>query len=104
MNISVLNQIKKTLLLFLPKDGKAVLYGSQARGDNRHDSDWDILVIVDKERLYPEDYDNITYPLTKLGWSLNVEINPIMYTKHEWAAQRCTPFYHNVQQDGIALA
>lgn len=104
MDNSVLDKIKSVLLLSLPKDGKAVLYGSQARGDNRHDSDWDILVIVDKGRLYPEDYDSITYPLTKLGWDLNIEINPIMYTKQEWAAQRCTPFYHNVHQDGIALA
>jgi hypothetical protein len=44
-----------------------------------------------------------TYPLTKLGWDLGAEINPIMYTKKEWEASRITPFYHNVLEDAIAL-
>ena len=30
------------------------------------------------------DYDNITYPLTELGWELGEEINPVMYTAQEW--------------------
>ena len=31
------------------KPVKIILFGSRARGDYREDSDWDILVIVDKE-------------------------------------------------------
>ena len=34
---------------------------------------------------------------------LGAEINPIMYTKKEWEANRITPFYHNVVEDAIAL-
>ena len=64
---------------------------------------WDILIVLDKDKLTPEDYDTITYPLTKLGWDLGAEINPIMYTKKEWEASRITPFYHNVTEDAIAL-
>ncbi|MBQ9357000.1 MAG: nucleotidyltransferase domain-containing protein [Prevotella sp.] len=51
--------MKKTLLLHLPPKAEAILYGSQARGDERPDSDWDILVIVDKDRLLPQDYDQL---------------------------------------------
>ena len=58
-----------------------LLYGSQACGDARQEWDWDILIVLDKDRLTPEDYDTITYPLTKLGWDMGAEINPIMYTK-----------------------
>ena len=47
----------------------------------------------------PEDYDTVTYPLTKLGWDIGAVINPIMYTKKEWEASRITPFYHNVVKD-----
>lgn len=64
---------------------------------------WDILIVLDKDKLTLEDYDTITYPLTKLGWDLGAEINPIMYTKKEWEASRITPFYHNVTEDAIAL-
>ena len=40
---------------------------SQARGDARRNSDWDILIVLDKDRLLLDDYDTVTYPLTKLG-------------------------------------
>lgn len=63
----------------MPSGGKARLFGSQARGTARDNSAWDILIILDKEKLMAADYDNITYPLTKLGWELGEEINPVMY-------------------------
>ena len=103
MNKSVLNSIRGLLAQTLPPNATAWLYGSQARGDAHSDSDWDILIVMDKEKLLPDDYDTITYPLTKLGWELGAEINPIMYTKKEWEQSRITPFYHNVEQDAIAL-
>lgn len=103
MDQQVFDSIKKTLAVTLPKRTIALLYGSQARGDARRDSDWDILIVLDKDQLLPDDYDTVTYPLTKLGWDIGAEINPIMYTKKEWEASRITPFYHNVIKDAIAL-
>lgn len=99
----ILESIKHTLMEHLPKGGKALLYGSQARGDARVDSDWDILIIIDKDKLDPDDYDKVSYPLTVLGWDLGARINPIMYTMKEWAASCITPFYKNVEQEGIEL-
>lgn len=103
MNKQILDSIKQVLAVSLPQGGEALLYGSQARGDARQDSDWDILIVLDKERLLPSDYDAVSYPLTKLGWDLGAEINPIMYTKKEWETSRITPFYHNVLNDAIPL-
>ena len=103
MKQAILNSIKQTLATTLPRTAKAMLYGSQARGDAHRGSDWDILIVMDKDKLLPNDYDTVTYPLTKLGWELGAEINPIMYTKKEWEQSRITPFYHNVEQDAIAI-
>ena len=63
----ILAAIRKCLAKNLPAGRKAILFGSQAKGTARDDSDWDILIILDKEKLMAADYDNITYPLTKLG-------------------------------------
>lgn len=103
MNERVLESIRELLAHTLPPYATARLYGSQARGDTHRDSDWDILIVMDKDKLLPDDYDTVTYPLTKLGWELGAEINPIMYTKKEWEQSKITPFYHNVEQDAIAL-
>ena len=103
MNKKVLKSIRELLAQTLPPYATARLYGSRARGDAHRGSDWDILIVMDKDQLLPDDYDTVTYPLTKLGWELGAEINPIMYTKKEWEQSRITPFYHNVEQDAIAL-
>ena len=103
MKQSVIESIKQTPITHLPNDGKAWLFGSQARGDAHEGSDWDILIVLNKDKLLPTDYDTVTYPLTVLGWDLGEQINPIMYSSKEWEESKITPFYHNVQQDAIAL-
>ena len=100
---AALSRIKQTAISTIPNGGKAILYGSRARGDARNDSDWDILILLDKEVLNQSDYDNVSYPFVLLGCDLGQEINPIMYTKKEWESYRITPFYENVLRDGIDL-
>ena len=94
---SFMNVARDTLLL----RSSLLLFGSRARGDARPDSDWDILVLLDKERITLDDMDNITYTIREIGWNLNEIINPIMYTKKEWQAKSFTPFYKNVTKEGI---
>ena len=101
MNVKehILAAIRECLAKNLPASGKAILFGSQARGTAREDSDWDILIILDKKKLMADDYDNITYPLTELG----EEINPVMYTAQEWEKYRNTPFVRNVEKEGVKI-
>lgn len=80
------------------------LYGSRARGDNRADSDWDVLVLIDKPKTDESDYERYFYPLVELGWDLGEPVSPHMYTLSEWRDSAFTPFCHNVEQDKIRLA
>ena len=82
---------------------RAILFGSRARGDARRDSDWDILILLDKERITSVDKDAISYPIFEFGWEIDEMIHPIMYTTKEWEAKSFTPFYKNVMKEGIAL-
>lgn len=104
INNPVIKGIKQSLEKTIPKGkGEAILFGSQARGTARPDSDWDVLVILNKDKLVPSDYDNITFPLIVLGWDIGEKISPVMYTEREWKKNKMTPFYKNVQKDGIIL-
>ncbi len=86
-----------------PKGSEIILFGSQARGDARENSDWDILVLLDKKRVSPADIDEVAYPLRELGWDFGETINTILFTKEEWNRDVASPFYQNVTKEGITL-
>lgn len=100
---NILSDIKQLAMEVVPVGGEAWLYGSRARGTAHNHSDWDILLILNKEKLTQSDYDNVSYPFVPLGCELGEEINPIMYTEEEWESCHATPFYENVRQDAVNL-
>ena len=96
-----IKQIKVSSKQLLPEGTSLWLFGSRARGDNREDSDWDILVLLNREGR--KDYDEIGYPLNELFWQHGQDVNTIIQTRSEWQQKSFTPFYKNVMQDAIAL-
>lgn len=102
-DIRILEKIKSTVKRIIPKNGKAILFGSQARGTAHEGSDWDILIILDKDRITYDDYSMVAYPFDTLGWDIDAMISPIIYTKKDWENASITPFYKNVMREGIVL-
>lgn len=102
-NETTLSKIKEVAQAIIPKGGHVLLYGSRARGDAHEDSDWDILVILDKPKIEQDDYDHVVYPLTALGWRIGEMIIPVIYTSKEWKQCSFTPFYKNVEQEAISI-
>jgi Nucleotidyltransferase domain. len=98
----VLDNIKTLAGKTLPANSTLLLYGSRARGDNRPDSDWDLLILLDKPKLVAEDYD-VAYPFRELGWDIGEEISPHVYTKKQWGEWTFLPYYKNVERDKIVL-
>lgn len=99
----ILYAIKEVIAQVMPTGARVVLLGSQVRNDAREDSDWDILILLDKEKLEEADHDKYVYLLFELGWKIDVEIHPIMYTLKDWLERNFSLFYKNVEQDGIVL-
>lgn len=100
---NTIRKIRQLSQQTMPKGAQVMLYGSQARGDAREDSDWDILIILDKPKVEQSDHDNIAFPFTMLGWELGEAIIPVIYTREEWANSSFMPFYKNVERDKIIL-
>jgi len=102
MNAQIFNEIQTLKRQILPNE-KVILFGSQARGDARPDSDWDLLVLLNKEKKTFEDEDNYGYPFDVIGWDYGVAINTILYSTKDWEKRKITPFYWNVMREGIEI-
>lgn len=97
----IVHRIKEVLRQEAP-GVRVILYGSEARGDAQEDSDIDLLLLVDKERISLEDRMCLTEPLYEIELETGVQINPFIETLRRWG-ERCTPFYENVTREGVVL-
>jgi len=103
MNKQIFKEIQTLKRKILPNE-KVILFGSQARGNAREDSDWDLLVLLNKdERNLIDDYGTYAYPFTELGWDYGVAINPVIYTQKQWEQNKFFPFHRNVMREGIEI-
>lgn len=98
----ILKVIKLSLSALAP-DAKVILFGSRARGDANSDSDWDILIILDKLKVEPNDFNSISYPLFELGLQEGEHFSVKLYSKSEWLKRSFTLFYKNVEKEGILI-
>ena len=98
-----ISQLIRNSVRSIDPKAEVILYGSRARGDERIDSDWDILILTDYSvnlQIEREFRDKLYDLELETGEPFSV----FAYSKSDWQTkQRITPFYQNVTQEGILL-
>ena len=87
----------RSILHKVAPNAQIILYGSEARGEARPDSDIDLLILVDEPQLTPEYEQEIIRPL----YELEVKSGVIIRLWENRPFQ--TPFSLNVMNEGIVL-
>ena len=81
-----------------------ILYGSYARGLSNKQSDIDILILVDCDKISYSEEQKIKYPLYDLEFETGMVISPLIFSRNDWETRHViTPFYKNIKKDGILL-
>ena len=100
----IVNIIRTELKSFVPEAG-TILYGSEARGDARPDSDIDLLIILPDfkdNKDYVKRRSDISGRLYELSLDLSVEISPLILPRTVWNSRK-SPFTINVKNEGIRI-
>lgn len=103
MNQQIFKEIQTLKRQILPNE-RVILFGSQARGDAHPGSDWDLLVLLNKDkRDFIRDFDTFAYPFKEIGLKYDVLINTKIFTQKDWERQKPSIFYKNVEHDKIEI-
>ncbi len=99
----LMDKIKKIIAKDYPAS-KIILFGSRCRGDDNVFSDWDILVIVNKN-LEENEKIEIHNRFYEIELKTGEILNSIIHTTREWNSplMQSTPFFKNVQKEGICI-
>ncbi len=83
---------------------EAYLFGSRARGDNSPESDWDVLILVEDNKVTNEIEDKFRDQLYNIELESGHIISTFIYTKGYWSnILAYSPLFKNIEKEGIRL-
>ena len=101
MDLQILENIRQLKRELLPNE-RLILFGSQARGDARPGSDWDLLLLLDDSKN-KKDFEDRIFDFVMMGWENGAYLSIKPYTQKEWDKRKPSLFRYNVEQEGIEI-
>jgi predicted nucleotidyltransferase len=99
----VVKQIRR-VVKEIDNTASVILFGSRARGDARSDSDWDVLILVNKPHASIKDEQLFRHKLYELELCIGEPISTFVYSLQEWNTRLSqTPLYKSIQREGMIL-
>jgi len=97
---TIVKQVSQAIHRIEPS-ATAILYGSEARGDARPNSDIDVLILLEGEKRDLKREDALAGELYNIELATGVLISPMIMLRKHWESRPFkTPFYINVMNEG----
>jgi predicted nucleotidyltransferase len=85
-------------------DSEVYLYGSQARGNAKKLSDWDLLILLNRPSISFDLETKFMDEFYDLELETGEVISPLIYSKSDWNNNYpITPLFENITNEGIKL-
>ncbi len=100
---TIFKQVRNVVHSFDPQ-ARIILFGSRARGDHRQDSDWDFMVLTEKEFDWKQESDF----RNKVYYDIELKTDAVIYATIEnqknWEIYKnADPFYINIAKEGVEI-
>jgi len=81
-----------------------ILYGSRARGDNKPDSDWDVMILLKQKNVDKKVEQTFRHHLLDLELEIGVPVSVFVYSKSDWEGKySITPLFRSIKKEGILI-
>lgn len=98
----ILKRIKNSVTS-VEQDASVLLFGSQARNEEKAHSDWDIMILTSQpsDRKYEQQF---RHKLIQVELEFGIAISAFVHSKKEWNTKyRVTPIYKSIEEEGIRI-
>ena len=85
-------------------DSEIYLYGSRARGDSKKFSDWDLLILLNRQIIPVDRETRVMDDFYDVELETGAVISALIYSKSDWNERHAmTPLYENIKKEGIRI-
>jgi Nucleotidyltransferase domain. len=83
---------------------EVILYGSRARGDNKRDSDWDVMILLKRKDVDKKVEQTFRHHLLDIELEIGVPVSVFVYSKSDWEGKySITPLFRSIKKEGILI-